>query len=78
MIISTNKYFLMLIGINLIPLVYVVIMGYLFFPREPYLFLDDPFAASILELNISNPMAVPLGGLAPLVTNSHFNNNKAI
>lgn len=46
-------YFAMVVLVALIPLVYVVIMAYTYFPRPPHLYLTDPSVASFLGINLT-------------------------
>ena len=50
----------MLAAIQLIPLVYVVICGYEYYPPKDHEMLTDPAVAELLDLNIS--AGVPLVG----------------
>ena len=67
MSISITTYFLILFVIQTVPLSYVFIFGYSYFPRAPYLFLEDASVAEILGINITGGQTYALVAFSPPV-----------
>ena len=65
--ISITTYFLILFVIQTVPLSYVFILGYSYFPRAPYLFLEDASVTEILGINITGGQTYALVAFSPPV-----------
>lgn len=68
MTLSTRTYFLMLFVIQIVPLIYVVIFAYSYFPRPPYMFLEDANVAEILGINLTGGQHYVVVAFSPPVT----------